>query len=509
MDRDLARLGLPLSALIVTLLTAAVAPVALGGGTAGSTEAPAPPRGTFRHTEVPLPELRFMDDLGAAPEATVFSLPSRMLTAGEVLPFLTAVRALDPARRVLVLTDAPLLGELAGHGDELGLTLLDAGEHGFSPWPRDPLSFTWGPDGGLVIVERPDLQAGREADFEMGRALLDALPEALDQAWGKVRWTRSPWPFHGGQFLVTTEALWLSLHTIEPRILALLGRDRVPVESFGTEAGIDAYLGAARQAAGELARAFGRPARFVHPLPEAGPLAPRSRAMAALGGGAGFDLDSWMTLLPGREGRRTALVADVKAGRRLLEALPTEDLALLASTYGLAPSGEDLRRLLLAAQAARRSEALAAFLDLAAGELARQGLTVERLPLLRVPTALLADRERFSQEDFLLTWNNVVVSQGATGCRAEGFASRLPAADRRAEEIYAAAGCRLTLLPPLVESIRLNGGYRCASNHLRPRARPEPVPEGGEGCSERIYSPLGAPGDGPIQQGGTHHDLPR
>ena len=37
----------------------------------------------------------------------------------------------------------------------------------------------------------------------------------------------------------------------------------------------------------------------------------------------------------------------------------------------------------------------------------------------------------------------------------------------KAREIFALAGYDLVLLPPLVNSVIRNGGYRCASQHLR------------------------------------------
>jgi len=43
----------------------------------------------------------------------------------------------------------------------------------------------------------------------------------------------------------------------------------------------------------------------------------------------------------------------------------------------------------------------------------------------------------------------------------------LAAGDELARKTFAAAGYRLHLFPPLVRSIVLGGGYRCASNHLR------------------------------------------
>jgi hypothetical protein len=82
-------------------------------------------------------------------------------------------------------------------------------------------------------------------------------------------------------------------------------------------------------------------------------------------------------------------------------------------------------------------------------------MRVRRLPLLLVPA---------EPADYLITWNNVVLENR----RAEGFASQITAADAYAKETFAAAGYKLVLFPPLKRSIELGGGYRCASNHLRP-----------------------------------------
>ncbi|HEY9420101.1 MAG TPA: hypothetical protein VIW92_01680, partial [Thermoanaerobaculia bacterium] len=92
---------------------------------------------------------------------------------------------------------------------------------------------------------------------------------------------------------------------------------------------------------------------------------------------------------------------------------------------------------------------------------------VRRLPLLSVPVALLRDRSGLSHAEFLITWNNVVVEARKKAVRAEGFASLIPAGDRLARDAFSALGVRLDLFPPLVRSVILNGGYRCASNHLR------------------------------------------
>jgi hypothetical protein len=317
---------------------------------------------------------------------------------------------------------------------------------------------------------RPNLQPGREEDANLGPELVQDLPPALDAAWGEPRWSRAPVPFHNGQVLLTPKTAWISLHTLEPRILAILGETRVPVASFGSAAGIDRYLKAAQRAAAELAALYDRPVRFIHPLPESGPLDRRSALFITLGGGAGYDLDSIVTLLPSTPGlaggRPHALVADLAAGRALLGRLSPADARTLAQEYGLAES-DRLAETLAAANAAPRPAALAAFLDLAAAHLQAAGFAVDRLPLLFVPISLVRGLSGLAEPDFLLTWNNVVVERRGGQLRAEGFAALLPAGDAAAREVFARAGAHLDLLPPLVPSIVRSGGYRCASNHLR------------------------------------------
>jgi hypothetical protein len=193
--------------------------------------------------------------------------------------------------------------------------------------------------------------------------------------------------------------------------------------------------------------------------------------MRRLGGGAGYDLDSLVTFLPGPD-KATALVADLAAGRKLLAKLPAAERKTLRTTYDLEPDGAALSSALLAACDTPRAAALAAFLDLTANHLAAQGLRVLRLPLVRIPYALLRDRSGLpemapsSDLEFLLTWNNVVAETRNGKLRAEGFAS-LPSGDAAARKIFQTAGAHLDLFPPLVRSIVLNGGYRCASSHVR------------------------------------------
>jgi len=60
------------------------------------------------------------------------------------------------------------------------------------------------------------------------------------------------------------------------------------------------------------------------------------------------------------------------------------------------------------------------------------------------------------------------VSEGKEEGRAEGFASLIDPADASARAAFKKAGYELTLYPPLIRSVVLSGGYRCASNHVRP-----------------------------------------
>ncbi len=409
---------------------------------------------------------RIEDDPDRPLLASVYSLPSTLVDGGEAEAMLAAVRAADPRREILVLVDAAMEARLAPLAARLRLRLLLARGGPYSPWPRDPFSFARASEGSVRLIVRPNLQPGREADADLGPELARDLPPDLDRAWGGVRWARAAVPFHNGQVLLTRDAAWVTLHTFEPRALELLGLPRVPVESFYTAAGIEAYVGAVRRAAGELAELYGRPVRFVHPLPEAAPDRPLEgrEQLWRLGGGAGYDLDSLVALLPG-PGRGSALVADLTLGGRLLAALTPPEWRAFANDYGLAPDG--LPAAMTAASGSARGRALAGFLDLVAAHLQGLGFRVRRLPLLVAPVPGRGEPVDPLRDDFLVTWANVVVERRADGARAEGFSGLLPAGDRLAAEAFAAAGVHLDLLPPLLGSVERNGGYRCASNHLR------------------------------------------
>src|SRR5687767_2336771 len=254
------------------------------------------------------------DDAGEI-EASLYSLPSAFFTPAEVEALLTALRRAAPRRTLLVLSDSEMRRALAERLMAPAVRWLDSRGGRFTPWPRDPLLFARRPDGGVLLVSRPNLQPGREDDSGLARTLVRELPDDLDRGWRQVTWTTAPAPFHNGQALLTRQAAWISIHSPEARILELLGLERVPVESFRDAAGIDRYLAAARRAAAELEDLYGRPVRFVHPRPDSGALAERVATMQRLGGGAGFDLDSLVTFVPAGNGAG-ALIADLDLGRQ-------------------------------------------------------------------------------------------------------------------------------------------------------------------------------------------------
>jgi hypothetical protein len=445
-----------------------------GGAGGGGTPRREPPHRAAANRRLASPPrgLRFDSDPRGRLKASIYSLPSSFFDAATAARFLSAVRALDPRREILVLADPPMAGALAPQAKTARLRLLVTSGRRYSPWPRDPFSLVHTPKGRLVALARPNLQPGREDDSHLAEELVRLLPADLDRRWGGksgVAWAIAATPFHNGQVLLTGDAAWVTIHALEPRILALLGLARVPVETFGTAEGIARYLDAAHRAAAELGELYGRPVRFVHPLPETGPLEERVALLRRLGGAAGYDLDSILTFVPAPAGGLAALVADAGLGRLVLDAAPDADLDALRAGFDLAPRGAALRAALAAAQREPATRALGDFLDLAAAHLAQQGFAVRRLPLLSVPVALLRDYAGLTHRELLLTWNNVVVEERDGKPRAEGFSYLFPTGDAAARHAFAVLGVHLDLLPPLVHSIVLNGGYRCASNHLRAR----------------------------------------
>ena len=381
-------------------------------------------------------DLTMPDDLSGPIETSIYSINSGFFfTSDDARAFLRAVRASAPKRRIVVLADTTMAAALKDIDVEIAPTFSRM----YTPWPRDPFTVAYSA-GGVTLVNRPNLQPEREEDANMARALVQNNLDA--------RWTVAPIPFHNGHILLTPDAIWLSIHSVEIRALQILGLDAVPTRTFHTKEGIEKYLNAVRQAAKELERLYGRPARFVHPL------AADAALMSSLAGGAGFDLDSILTMLPQRDGSLVALAGDISLGAKLAA---NGDWKLANKVYGL-------KRGIAAAQKQKKNAALGTFLDIVAAHLASNGVKVQRLPLLNVPASLATDVPK----DFLLTWNNVVLEADGDRRRAEGFAMLFGAGDDYARKVFATAGYELELFPPLVKSVTHSGGYRCASNHIRP-----------------------------------------
>ena len=399
-------------------------------------------RTTFDRGDLVLP-----DDVAGPIDASIFSLSTSYFTPAEAKRLLDAVHAAAPQRRIVVLGDTAMRNALSNDAARLRVSFADDLARAFSPWPRDPFIVARTKKGGVVFINRPNLQPHREEDRNMVRAIVQELPPSVDEAWKRARWTTGPTPFHNGHILRTPDAVWITMHSVEPRALAILGLDHVPVETFDKPEGIARYFAAVRRAAAELQDFYGLPVRFVHRMDADVKLMPR------LGAGAGFDLDSIVTILPRANGKTDALVGDLRLGAA----------AALHADWTAAKKAYGLRR---APDAATQNIALQQFLDEVAGELARDGMTVRRIPLIVVPKSVVARDD--VPADFLLTWNNVVLEQRGATRRAEGFASLLPSVDAAVKKVFEASGYRLDLYPPLVRSVILGGGYRCASNHLRP-----------------------------------------
>src|SRR5205814_7066900 len=132
----------------------------------------------------------------------IFSLNPRDVTADEARRLLTAVRKSAPHRRIVVLGDEMMRAALGAEIAALHIDFIDTFSRPFTLWPRDPFFAARLPDGGLVFVNRPNLQSGREEDANMVRALIDGLPQSLADRW-QPRWTTGTTAFHNGQVLLT------------------------------------------------------------------------------------------------------------------------------------------------------------------------------------------------------------------------------------------------------------------------------------------------------------------
>jgi hypothetical protein len=360
---------------------------------------------------------RLADDLEGRIVASVYSLPSRWIAPDASEELLRAVRRIAPRRTLVVLADNEPPVRLRGGEGASNIVWVRGYGRTYSPWPRDPFSFLRRPDAGVLLLVRPNVQRQRENDVWMARELIQGIPESLDAAWGRVRWERSPVPFHNGQILSLPRTVWVSVHSLEVRILQLLGEERVPVDRLADAEGWSRYVGAAGVAAGELASLYGRRVEFVHPLDPA--TVPGSAFLEALGSGAGYDLDSLLTPLMTRDDRIVALVSDLDAGLEVLRRSTVDDLDRFSARWGATRAGDELRRQISEHQQSPPARRLDAFLEMISMHLRQTGVEVSRLPLLWIPPELMARPDAPLEQPFLITWNNVVQERVDGRARAE------------------------------------------------------------------------------------------
>lgn len=423
---------------------------------------------------------RTLDD-GAAPiHATVFSLPSRFFDATDCLALLRACRERRPERALIALTDHGSTADERGavfraEAAKLGIDLIDPLGREFSPWLRDPFLFVSRGSQEVAIFSRPNAQSGREHDTLAARQIIQGLSPEVDRRFGGWQWTPMPMPFHGGHLIHAPEATWISVHSVEERVLELLKQKVLDVVELKKAEPWRRYANAVDAAARELAQLCQRPVRFVHPWP-VDPNGPDHLALVgSLSGGNDADLDVLLTVLP-TGSSPTVLVGDIDLGLDGLRQASADELADFARRFQIARSPEVARTELLEYQQSARIRALDAFLEMVARHFQDEGRAVRRTPLVQVPTRLIAGHPKFAADQphahFPIGFSNVVLeTTPADGASAEGFGSGLPSLDRVAESVFTAAGYRLTLYRPLVESLIGEGGYRCATQEIRLPAR--------------------------------------
>jgi hypothetical protein len=423
--------------------------------------------------------------------ASVYSLPSTYISPEAGATFLRSLLQQLPAgREILVLTDfrrrQDLLSILGGLPERPRLTFLETYGRYYSPWPRDPFLFLTGGPGASALLFRPPLEQKRQDDSDLAHEIFRKLPEPLRLKLGLQGLIPSPFRFHNGQLLPWKGKLYLSVHALEEETLRRQAVGELPPADRSELAGALRYLDNARTVASELGRSWGLEPVFVHAFPTGGERPALESAVAVLRAGAGHDLDSYMALLEDSQGAQQAVVGSVSAGLELIDKLDSADWAALRPALELRGDlpDETMRSLLRDQTRSASARAFGVYLDQIALHLEslQAGRSVARLPLVVFPVQLLHDRDRMQHAEFLLTWTNLVLETrpGPAGPvrSVELFSQGLPSGDRQARELFERFGYACRFFPTLRGSIVFDGGYRCASNHLRAsfEARRPPPP---------------------------------
>jgi len=413
-------------------------------------------------------EWQATDDAESPILSTLFCFPSRFFDPLQATNVLRSISEKNPARKILVMSDQVDALRLAY--DVTSITWVPVADHKLSPWLRDPLLAMRNKAGAFCFLTRPNLQQGREDDSSMVRWIASNTPESFVRSLGKMQWAESPVNFHGGNMLFTHDRVWLSVHSLQERVLQILGWKTIETERLSKPDILKQFEQAVETARNDVEMICGKKAYFVHPWPVPFEL------MESIAGGNDIDLDTVLTLLPQDNGI-TAMAGNLRMGRSHIERLSAEELSAFGQAFSMSESTDNLRKMLLLYQDSLRATALSRFLDLCTKHLEQMGISTVQTPLFLVPTELIAGRSKYAKEvphkHFPIGFCNVVAHRNSQGERvAEGYSSFLPSLEETATALYQQIGYRLDLYPALAESIAFEGGYRCSTQEIR--ENPEP-----------------------------------
>ena len=411
-----------------------------------------------------------IDDDGLSPiSSLLFSMPASMFAREDCQGLLDSVQHHSPNTDLLVLTDATGLG---GPRTRIATPWMT----GLTPWLRDPFLVARDSGNRLTLLSRTLHQSGREADRLTGRQIVSAAPEAWDQALGPVHWSDVSFPFHGGQLLFTPGTVWVSVHSLEWRLLQILETERIDPSQLSSPEGWADFVRAVNQAADELSTLCHREVRFVHPWPTPPPDMSHRDYVDSLAGGNDLDLDTLIAILAHPDGL-TLVVGDIAQGSTIAASTSNPSWNAFAKKTGIDLGANALRNGLIAAQTSKRVIGIQRFIDLVESHFSNQGLSTRRTPLLMVPTAFITRNPRLSANQphdwFPLGYSNVVIESipnSEQPLRAQVFSTGLPEFDQTAKKTYEEIGCSLILHPPLMESLICEGGFRCATQQVRRRS---------------------------------------